>query len=86
LRTLQHDPVLFRLLGEHEPARLLFAGLFTMLLGDDFDPETRVRAAVLSAAIGSVGHPFVINLDDDTLRRELLTVTRRLIDPDRDGR
>ena len=79
LSTLQSDPVLFRLLGEHEPSRLLFVRLFSVLLGDDFGDQARVRAAVLSAAIGAVAHPFVIDLDNDTVRDELLQVTRRLI-------
>ena len=79
LGPLQNDPVLFRLLGEHEPSRRLWVRLFSELLGDDLGPEARVRAAVLSAAIGAAAHPFVIDLDDDTLRDELLQVTRRLV-------
>jgi len=81
LGTLQNDPVLFRLLGEHEPSRRLWARLFSDLLGNDLDASARVRAAVLSAAIGSAAHPFVMDLDDDTLRAELLQIALRLIDP-----
>ena len=81
-RTLQHDPVLFRLLAEHAPARTFFTRLFTTLLGEELDARTRVRAAVLSAAIGAVGHPFVDDVDDATLRDVLLDVTRRLVEPD----
>jgi AcrR family transcriptional regulator len=79
LGTLQNDPVLFRLLGEHEPSRRLWVRLFSELLGDDLGPQARVRAAVLSAAIGAAAHPFVVDLDDDTLRDELLRVTRSLV-------
>jgi AcrR family transcriptional regulator len=79
LNTLQTDPVLLRLIGEHEPSRELFQRLFAALLGDDLNPEARVRAAVLSAAIGAVAHPFVIDLDNDTVRDELVRVTGRLI-------
>ena len=79
LSTLQSDPVLFRLLGEHEPSRRLWIKLFSVLLGDDLDAPARVRAAVLSAAIGAVSHPFIIDLDNDSVRDELLKVTRRLI-------
>jgi len=79
LGTLQSDPVLFRLLGEHEPSRRLWVQLFSELLGDDLGPRARVRAAVLSAAIGAAAHPFVVDLDDDTLRDELLRVTLTLI-------
>ena len=78
LSTLQRDPVLFRLIEEDEPARDLFTRLFTVLLGDDVRHRARVRAAVLSAAIGAVAHPFVADLDNDTLRDDLLDVIRKL--------
>jgi AcrR family transcriptional regulator len=77
--TTQNDPVLVRLLGEYEPSRHLWSRLFAVLLGDDLDERGRVRAAVLSAAIGSVGHAFVADVDNDTLKAELLHLTRRLI-------
>jgi AcrR family transcriptional regulator len=77
--TLQNDPVLVRLLGEYEPSRQLWSRLFAVLLGDDLDERARVRAAVLSAAIGSVGHAFVRDIDDDTLKAELEHLARRLI-------
>jgi AcrR family transcriptional regulator len=80
--TLQNDPVLVRFLNSDERSRELWSRLFTSLLGDDLDARGRVRAAVLSAAIGSVGHPFVADLDNATLRAELLQTTRRLIGPD----
>jgi AcrR family transcriptional regulator len=79
LGTLQNDPVLFRLLGEHEPSRRLWVRLFADLVGEDLAPQARVRAAVLSAAIGSVAHPFVADLDDEQLRAELLEITRQLV-------
>jgi AcrR family transcriptional regulator len=77
--ALQNDPVLVRVLGEYEPSRQLWGRLFAALLGDDLDEHSRVRAAVLSAAIGSVGHAFVRDIDDDTLRAELHHLARRLI-------
>jgi AcrR family transcriptional regulator len=77
--TLQNDPVLVRWLGDYEPSRRMWARLFSALLGDDLDERGRVRAAVLSAAIGSVGHAFVTDVDDETLKTQLGDVTRRLI-------
>jgi AcrR family transcriptional regulator len=77
--TLQNDPMLVRLLGEYEPSRQLWNRLFAVLLGDNLDEHARVRAAVLSAAIGSVGHAFVRDVDNDTLKAELEQLTRRLI-------
>jgi AcrR family transcriptional regulator len=80
VRTIQSDPVIIRFLAEHEPFQQLIVRLFTVLLGDEPGPRARVRVAVLTAAIGgAVAHPFVADLDDDTLRAELLHVTRRLI-------
>ena len=78
--TLQSDPVIIRFLGEQPQFQQLIVRLFTVLLGDEPGPRARVRVAVLTAAIGgAVAHPFVADLDDDTLRAELLHVTRRLI-------
>jgi AcrR family transcriptional regulator len=79
LSTLQSDPVLVRHLGEDGPSRRLWARLFEALLGPLDGPEARVRAAVLSATIGSVAHPFVIDVDDDELRARLLALTARLL-------
>jgi hypothetical protein len=48
--------------------------LFIVLTGGDADADARVRAAMVSAAIGgAVTHPLVVDLDDETLRSELLT-------------
>lgn len=78
LSTLQRDPVLFRLIDDDELARMLFSRLFSLLL-HDATHDTRVRAAVLSAAIGAVAHPFVADVDDNALRADLLAVTHRLV-------
>ena len=50
-------------------------------MGDDAGPDDRVPAAMLSAAIGgAVMHPLVADLDDDTLRSQLLHLARRFLD------
>jgi AcrR family transcriptional regulator len=78
--TLQHDPVIIRLLGEHQPFQQFMQRLFTVLLGGTFDARSRVRAAMIAAAIGgAVTHPLVTDLDDETLRSELLGLTQRLL-------
>jgi AcrR family transcriptional regulator len=79
LSTLQSDPVLFRLLAEHPPSLSLWTRIFGILLGDDADDRVLVRASVLSAVIGSVAYPLVIDLDGDTLRDELLQVLHRIL-------
>lgn len=79
--ALQHDPVLVRFLGEDEQARNLWRRLFSILVGAPFDAPGRTRAAVLSATIGAVDHPFVADLPDDVLRRQLLDAAGLLIGP-----
>ena len=77
---LQGDPVMVRLLVEHEPFRLLMQRLDRLLVGDDPTVDRRVPAAMLTAAIGgAVLHPLVADLDDDALRSNLLELTRRFL-------
>ena len=70
--VVQHDPVVVRFLAKHEPFRQLMDRLYTVLTGGDTGAEARVRAAMVSAAIGgAVMHPLVMDLDDETLRSHL---------------
>ena len=79
--ALQQDPVIVRLLAKHEPFLQLMDRLFTVLTGGDASPEARVRGAMISAAIGgAVMHPLVVDLDDATLRSQMLRFTRQLFD------
>lgn len=84
---LQNDPVLFRMLGEHPSSIRMWARLFRLLLGDDVqgrgpdDARARVRASALSGILSAAAYPFVIDLDDDTLRDELLRICRPLVFP-----
>ena len=77
---MQSDPVIVRFLAEHKPFQRFLERLYAALIGDETGPETLMQAAMLSGAIGSaVKHPLVAHLDDETLRSELLKLTRRLI-------
>jgi AcrR family transcriptional regulator len=80
--TMIHsDPVMARLLTEHEPFRRLMERLERILIGDGPSADVRVPAAMLSAAVsGAVTHPLVADLDDDTLRADLLDLARRFLD------
>jgi AcrR family transcriptional regulator len=79
--TLLGDPVIVRFYAHHEPFRLVMARLYRLLLGDDAGADARVPAAMLTAAIGgAVMHPLVADLDDDTLREQLLRLARRFLD------
>ncbi|ORW36734.1 TetR family transcriptional regulator [Mycobacterium paraense] len=77
--TLQFDPVIVRLLGEHEPFQQFIQRLYSVLL-DDAAEDARVAAAMLSGAVAvGVVSPLVADIDDDTLRAQVGRITRRLI-------
>jgi AcrR family transcriptional regulator len=76
---LQSDPVIVRLLEEHEPFRLQMDRLHQLLVGNDPSADERVLAAMLAAAIGGAGSPLVGDLDDETLRANLLDLARRFL-------
>jgi AcrR family transcriptional regulator len=78
--TLEYDPVVVRLLAEHEPFTTFMQRLFRLLVGHGTGAEARVRAAMISTAIGgAVTHPLVADLDDDALRAQLLHLTRQFL-------
>ncbi|MCV7431279.1 TetR/AcrR family transcriptional regulator [Mycolicibacterium bacteremicum] len=79
--VLQFDPVVVRLLAEHEPFAAFIERLYQVLLGEGAGVEARVNAAVMSGALSAaVMHPLVTDVDDDTLRTQILKVTRRILD------
>jgi AcrR family transcriptional regulator len=79
---LQRDPVMLRFLEEHEPFRRVMERVNRVLMGGTVDPRARVQAATLAAVIaGTVVHPLVLNLDDESLRAELLKQARKLLPP-----
>lgn len=78
--TLQFDPVLVRLLADHKPFQRFIERLYGMLVGDEPGPGTQVRLAALTCVVGgTVAHPLVAGLDDNTLRRELLDTAGKII-------
>ena len=78
--TLQFDPVLVRLLSDHKPFQHFIERLYGMLVGDKPGPDTQVRLAALTCVVGgTVAHPLVAGLDDNTLRRQLLDTARKII-------
>ena len=78
--TLQFDPVLVRLLSEHRPFQSFIERLYGMLVGGDDGPDAQVRLAALTCVVGgTVSHPLVAHLDDDTLRAQLIAMVRRLV-------
>lgn len=79
--SLLGDPVIVRHFAHHQPFRDVMGRLYRLLVGVDPRPEAPVSAAMLVAAIGgAVMHPLVVELDDDTLRRELRRLATRFLD------
>jgi len=79
--TLLGDPVIIRFFAHHEPFRQVMVRLYHLLMGEDAGPEPRGPAAMLMAAIGgAVMHPLVVDLDDETIRSQLLHLARRFLD------
>ena len=77
---LQQDPVMLRFLQNHQPFRRVMARVNRVLMGAAPEPRARVQAATLAAAIaGAVTHPLVLDLDDESLRSQLLTQVRQLL-------
>lgn len=77
---LQSDPVMVRLVAEHQPFQQLMDRLYRLLVGDDPSVDGRVPAAMLSAAIGGAAmHPLVVDVDDETLRSNLLALARQFL-------
>jgi AcrR family transcriptional regulator len=78
--VLQRDPVMLRVLEEHEPFRRVMERVNRLLMSRVTDPPARVRAAMLAAGIaGAVIHPLVQDLDDESLRSHLLKQARKLL-------
>lgn len=78
--TIWSDPVVEGFFVEHEGFRDVMRRLRRLLVGDDAGPEGRVRSAMLIAATsGAVTHPFVVGLDDEVLRAQLLSLARSFL-------
>jgi len=78
--TLVADPVVVRFFAQHEPYLQVMDRLYRLLMGQPAGPRDRVPAVMLTAAIGGAAmHPLVADLDDDTLRAQLLHLARRFL-------
>ena len=77
--TLLTDPVIVRYFAHHPPFQQVMDRLYRIVMGKGGE-EARVPAAMLTAAIGgAVMHPLVADIDDDTLRTQLLHLARRFL-------
>ena len=71
---------MLRFLEEHPPFRRVMERVNRVLMGGAADPRARVQAAMLAAGIaGAVIHPLVLDLEDESLRSQLLKEARKLL-------
>jgi len=78
--TILNDPVIVRFFAEHKSFRQVMDRMSRVLMGDQVGHEARVSTAMLTATIsGTVTHPLVAGLDDETLRSQLRQLARRLL-------
>ncbi len=81
VRTLQNDPIIVRLLGEHPPFRDFISELYGILQDERDDTMARVSAALFSGAIaGTVINPLLDDIDDATLCAVLIQLTTRMLE------
>ena len=80
-KTFQFDPVLGRLLSDHEPFQGFVERLYGKLIGSEGGSDAMVRMAAVACVVGgTVAHPLVEEVDDETLRTQMLGMVRQLID------
>jgi AcrR family transcriptional regulator len=78
--SMLNDPVIVEFFTQHAGFRTVMHDMRVLLMGNDKRPEARVKTAMLVAAIsGAVMHPFVVDLDDATLRTNLLELARSFV-------
>jgi AcrR family transcriptional regulator len=77
--SVQSDPIMLAVLLEDVRFREATRRYLEFVVGSE-TPEGRVRAAMLSVAIGrAVTSPLVADLDDETLRRAIFAVARDMV-------
>jgi AcrR family transcriptional regulator len=80
MSTILIDPVIVRFFTEHQSFRQVMDRMTRVLMGDEIGHQARISAAMLTAAIsGTVMHPLVAGLDDETLRSQLEELAQRLL-------
>jgi len=78
--TILNDPVIVGFFAERESFRQVMDRMSRVLMGDEIGHESRVSTAMLAASIsGTVMHPLVAGLDDETLRSHLQRLAQRLV-------
>ncbi|MBT2532405.1 TetR/AcrR family transcriptional regulator [Arthrobacter sp. ISL-48] len=80
MAALSYDPAVRRFLESHEEASALILKLGQTLLGPAPAARRRVATSMFGAALSGVGvDPNLADIDDATLRRELIDLGRTLL-------
>jgi AcrR family transcriptional regulator len=80
--ALQGDPGIQELLDAHPPMQSVTTRLAYLLTGPQPDAATLVAVAMMGGGLMRTGvNPLLADMDDDTLRREMLHSARRLLSP-----
>lgn len=77
--TLQFDPVIVRVLSEHEPFHHFTQRLFGVLLGDGGDSALVPTVMAAGAIAVAVMHPLLSDMDNEELSAQIRTTARRIL-------
>ncbi|MGH9274003.1 MAG: TetR/AcrR family transcriptional regulator [Acidimicrobiales bacterium] len=76
------DPIVVASFHRHARFLDLIPRMRRLLMGEETSREPRIRTATLIAVLnGAATHPFVADLDEDTLRSQLLQIAHLLLPP-----
>ena len=76
------DPIVIGTFHRHDRFLALIPRMRRLLTGEAGSREPRVRTATLIAVLnGAATHPVLADLDEDTLRQQLLLVAQLLLPP-----
>ncbi len=77
--TVMNDPLIEQYYAEDPTSRRMWARLYELLLDGPLTKKNRARAAILSSAIASAGSSFVADVDNKTVRENLLSFGREYL-------
>jgi AcrR family transcriptional regulator len=78
--ALMRDPEVERILAGHEHLESLVGRLTALLLGPSPDLRRRVAVSVVGAGVAQAGiDPMLVDVDDDTLRTQLLDLAPAML-------
>jgi AcrR family transcriptional regulator len=78
VHVIMGDPVVLGFFADHESYRRSFDRLTDLLMGPGTGPQRHLQSAMFMAALsGAAMHPMLADIDDETLRTQLLRLAKR---------